>query len=104
MAISFRREGLDASRRILLLPMGTGKITLPAAKRWSQPRVLVGEVNGGKWKQVEVFPPAISQDALIIPISQDRSLSMLILCESAEQAEAIRQVEEWVVTPWKLNS
>jgi hypothetical protein len=104
MAASFAKEGLDVSRRILLLPMGTGEITLATAGHWRQPIVLVGEVSGGKWQQREMFEPAVVKDGLAMQISQDRSLGMLILCESSEREDAIRQIAEWVTAPWKLNS
>ena len=103
MAISFRRQSLVTSRRLLLLPMGQGELHIPNARRWLQPVVLAGEIAASRWRQDERFHPAEIDGKLRIPIGPAQSLSMLILCEAGEQAEAIQQMEDWVSAPWKLD-
>ena len=101
MAISFNEQSLLSTRRILLLPMGQGAIRIPNPSRWQRPVVLVGEVTGSRWSQFENFVPSVTGGALEVPITPDRALSMLILCESEEQSAVVRQIEVWVNTPWK---
>jgi hypothetical protein len=88
---------------MLILPMEEGVMRVPEAGRWSGPVVLTGQVTGGRWKQDERFVPDESGGALVLPINASRSLSMLILCESGTEADAIRQIETWVNTPWELD-
>jgi hypothetical protein len=101
MAISFNEQSLLSTRRLLLLPMGQGTIRIPNASRWQRPVVLVGEVAGSRWQQVESFVPTATGGALELPINPDRALSMLIVCESGELRAVIEQIEVWVNTPWK---
>ncbi|MEO7004784.1 MAG: hypothetical protein ABI064_05030, partial [Acidobacteriaceae bacterium] len=101
MAISFNEQSLLRTRRLLLLPMGQGTIRIPNPSRWKRPVVLVGEVTGSNWMQVESFMPTATVDALQISITSDRALSMLIVCESGEQSAVIEQIEVWVNAPWK---
>ncbi len=103
MAISFSLDALRTAQRLLLLPMGEGVIRLPQAGQWHSPVVLAGQVTGGRWKQDEQFVPALTDGAFTLPITADRSLSMLIVCESGKEADAIKQMETWVNAPWELE-
>jgi hypothetical protein len=104
MAISINEQPLESSRALLLLPMGEGRLRIPGGSRWRQPVVLVGEVAGAQWKQYESFPPEQDGSMLKLPIQAVRSLSMMILCEAADQAAAVKQVEASVNQPWSLAS
>ncbi len=104
MAISMNEQPLDKSRAVLLLPMGEGQLGIPGAGRWQQPVVLVGEIAGAQWKQYESFRPEQDGGMLKLPIQAVRSLSMMILCETADQASAVKQMEAWVTQPWSLTS
>lgn len=97
-------QPLDKSRALLLLTMGEGEMRIPDANRWQQPLVMIGEVAGAKWKQYESFRPQQDGNMLKLPISAIRSLSMMILCEAADQAGAVRTMEAWVNRPWSLVS
>lgn len=101
MAISFNEQPLLTARRILLLPMGQGTIRIPNASRWKRPVVLVGEVAGSRWKQVESFTPAATGAVLEVSINPDRALSMLLVCDSGDESATIEQIETWVNAPWK---
>ena len=103
MAISFALDSLRTTQRMLILPMGEGMIRVPKAAKWHRPVVLAGQVTGGRWKQDEQFVPAETNGELALPIKASRSLSMLILCESGTEADAIRQMETWVNAPWELD-
>jgi hypothetical protein len=104
MAISMNEQPLDKSRALLLLPMGEGEMRIPEADRWQQPMLLIGEIEGAKWKQYESFRPQRDGNMLKLPISASRSLSMMILCEAADQASAVGRMEAWVNRPWSLVS
>ncbi len=71
-------EPLDKSRALLLLPMGEGEMRIAEAARWKQPMVLIGEIDGAKWRQYESFRPQQDGNMLKLPISAVRSLSMMI--------------------------
>ena len=104
MAISFTPQSLLTTRRLLLLPMAEGEMRIPSGGRWRKPIVLAGTIAASRWKQDEVFSPVATAGVLNIRITPPRSLSMLIVCESGEQSEGIRQMESWVNTPWKLDA
>ena len=103
MAISFDQESLLRSRRLLLLPMGHGKMRVPKAARWRQPVVLVGEIAGSRWRQLERFLPNLLEGGLDLPITRDRALSMIIVCETSEQNAVVQEMEVWVNAPWMLG-
>ncbi|MGB8478931.1 MAG: hypothetical protein WCE63_08825 [Acidobacteriaceae bacterium] len=103
MAISFALDSLRATQRMLILPMGEGVVQVPQAHKWQRPIVLAGRVTGGRWNQDEHFIPAGTNGVLTLSINATRSLSMLILCESGTEADAIRQMETWVNAPWELD-
>lgn len=102
MAISFTQQAIQDANCLLLLPMGEGMLRVPHASRWKNPVLLGGEVVASHWKQTESIRPENVSGYLRIIIPSYRSLSMLILCEAGEQAEAIQQIELWVSSPWKL--
>ncbi len=104
MAISMNEQPLSSSRVLLLLPMGEGHLRIPSAGHWEQPVVLVGEVVGAQWKQYESFRPERDGSTLKLSIQPVRSLSMMILCEAADRAAAVKQVEVSVNQPWSLPS
>ncbi len=104
MAISISEEPLSSSRTMLLLPMGEGHLRMTGADRWQQPVVLVGEMVGARWKLHESFRPEQDGSMLKLPIHASRSLSMMIVCEAADQATAVKQVERLVGRPWTLAS
>jgi len=103
MAIALEKLSLPAAKQLLLLPMGQGNIRIPKAGRWRHPIVLTGEVTGAQWRQYESFVPEERGGVLYIPIQADRALSMLIVCESEESAEATHQIEVLVNSPWDLK-
>ncbi len=103
MAISFGEGSLLNSRRLLLLPMAQGTIRIPKASRWRKPVVLVGEIAGARWRQDERFLPAVTAGMLELPITPDRALSMLMLCESGQENAVEQEMEVWTNTPWMLG-
>lgn len=103
MAISFNEQPLLSAHALLLLPMGQGTLRIPNASRWQRPIVLVGEVTGSRWQQVELFAPSVLEGVLQLSITPDRALSMLIICEAADHGAVVEQIETWVNTPWKLG-
>lgn len=104
MAISMNEQPLDSSRALHLLPMGEGQLRIPGASRWQQPVVLLGEVAGAHWKQYESFRPEQDGGMLKLPIQAAHSLRMMILCEAADQAAAVKHLEASVNRSWSLAS
>ena len=104
MALSMNEQPLDSSTALLLLPMGEGQLLIPGATRWHQPVVLVGEVVAEQWRQYESFRPVQANGALKIPINAVRNLSMIIVCETVDQAAQIKRIEVWVKEPWTVAS
>ena len=102
MAISFSLDALRTAQRVLILPMGEGVIRLPQAGQWHSPVVLAGQVTAGRWKQDERFVPLQTDGNFMLSISANRSLSLLIVCESGKETDAIQQIETWVNAPWEL--
>jgi hypothetical protein len=60
-------------------------------------------MESARWKQEERFVPGNEQGALILPITADRSLSMMIVCEARQEGQVIGQIERWVNAPWELD-
>jgi hypothetical protein len=103
MAISFALDPLRTTHRMLILPMGEGRMRLPNASQWRRPVVLAGQVASGRWKQDEQFVLSKASGGLDLSIDASRSLSMLIICESGAETDAIGQIETWVNAPWELD-
>ncbi len=98
MAIAFDREPLASAKRVLLLPMGTGTMTLHTKHALVKPVLLMGEIVDGRWKQYAVRPLQGE-----IAVDAELSLSMLLVCEEADRAGTIAEMEVWMNTPWKLG-
>ncbi len=103
MAVSFGLDALRTTQRLLILPMGEGLIRLPQAGQWYGPVVLAGQITAGRWKQDERFTPLQTDGNFMLPVSASRSLSLLIVCESGKETDAIQQMETWVNAPWELE-
>jgi hypothetical protein len=84
--------------------MGEGQLRIAAGSRWQHPRVLVGEIAAGRWKLYESFSPQQEENVLNIVVNKTRSLSMMILCDSADERTLSRTIETWVNQPWLLDS
>jgi hypothetical protein len=103
MAISADRRPLGDSRRLLLLPMGTGRVELPNAARWSEATGFVGAVERGRWKTYEAVRLERRGGALHFDVDADRNLSMVLLGESGEERALAALAETWVLRPWELE-
>ena len=103
IAIAADGEPISASRRIVLLPMGQGEIQIPGANRWRHPVVLAGEIAGARWRLDECLTPEQSGDVLHIAVTAGRALSMMIVCESDQQKEAVLHMETLANRPWELS-
>lgn len=104
MVISMTTRPLGTSAAWLVLPMGVGRLTVAGAERWRQPLALVGEIADGRWRQFEQFSPARDGSLLVLPITADRTLSMVILCDADQQSGAVSQIESWVKHPWEADA
>ncbi len=105
MAIAFGQQPLAHASRVLLLPMGTGAVTLHTVNNFSHPVLLMGEIVDGRWKQYAVLPLALSMvsGSLTIVVDDELSLSMLLLCDDSDRAATIAEMELWAKSPWKLE-
>lgn len=103
MALSFAHESLATARRVLLLPMGTGSLTLHTKRGFTKPVLLTGDIAGGSWKQYDATPLVDAGNGLTMEITADRCLAMLLLCEDSDRGGTIAQMEVWMQTPWKLG-
>jgi hypothetical protein len=103
MALSFGREPLALARRVLLLPMGTGRLTLHTRRNFKKPVLLMGEIVSGRWQQYAATPLVVSEGELTVKITAELSLAMLLVCEDADRAGTASQMEVWMQTPWKLE-
>jgi hypothetical protein len=103
MAVAFGQQPLARASRVLLLPMGTGSITLHTANAFAHPTLLMGEIVDGRWKQYAAQPLSVVNGALTLAIDDQRSLSMLLLCEDNDRAAIIAEMELWANSPWKLE-
>jgi hypothetical protein len=104
MAISLTEAPLESSSALLLLPMGEGHLRIAGANRWKRPVALVGEIAAARWTQYESFLPEQDGGMLKLPVTSTRSFSMILMCESAHQSVAVKQIETWVNQPWLLAS
>ena len=103
MAISFARQSLSTASRILLLPMGTGAFTLHTQFKFKKPVLMMGEISGGRWKRYAAKPLPLSGGRITVAITEELSLSMLLLCEDDDRSRTIEQMELWSQSPWKLE-
>jgi len=102
MAIAFGSQPLTTSRRVLLLPMGTGSLSLHTNAALQEPVIIAGEISGGAWKSYSTKPATVHHSSITIPIGEEYSLAMLLLCEQQDVAAAIAAIETWMKSPWKL--
>ncbi len=100
MTIAFGHQALGSAARLLVLPMGTGKFTLHTQRAFVNPVLLMGEIVGGRWKQYAVK----SLQRLSFAVDAELSLSMLLICEDADRAGTVTEMEVWMTTPWKLEA
>lgn len=103
IALSADRQSIESSRRVLLLPMGEGAIRLPNASRWRQPVLLVGAVEGGRWRTHARRKPQRDGSNLLIPVDADTNLSMLVVAEASDESAVAHLMEQWVLEPWALE-
>jgi hypothetical protein len=103
MAISFGQQSLASATRMLLLPMGTGSFTLHTRHAFSKPTLLMGEIAGGRWKQYAAEPLTLSGGRITVAVTENLSLSMLLLCDDDDHEGTIEQMELWSQSPWKLE-
>ncbi|GAC1425358.1 MAG: hypothetical protein NVSMB62_22490 [Acidobacteriaceae bacterium] len=103
MAVSFGGEPLATARRVLLLPMGTGRLTLHTRHSFSNPILSMGEIVGGRWQQYTATPLVVTGDGLTVEVTAELSLAMLLLCDDADHAATASQMEVWMQTPWKIE-
>ena len=100
MASSLDDQPLDSAKAWLLLPMGEGQLRIYGASRWNDAVVLVGEMVAAHFKQYERFRPGRDGNVLKLTVSATRSLNIMILCEAANQAAAVKHIETLVSQPW----
>ena len=103
MALSFGREPLATAWRVLLLPMGTGKLTLHTRRNFTNPVLLMGEIVAGRWQQHAAMPLVRAADGLTVEVTAELSLAMLLLCEEADRKGTASQMEVWMQAPWKVE-
>jgi len=103
MAIAGDRLPLRESRRLLILPMGTGEVEVPNAARWHDARAFVGAVERGRWKTYESVRPNSKDGSLHFNVDAERNLSMVMLGESNEERTLGALAETWVLRPWELG-
>ena len=101
-AMAADRRHLGASNRLILLPMGSGVVEVPNVARWRNPRVIAGAVEMGRWHTFEQFTPASSNGRLKVEVDPDRNLSMLLLCEAADERWMAERVVTQLLRPWDL--
>jgi hypothetical protein len=104
MMIAFGGQPLATCSRALLLPMGIGNLKLHRTRPFHSAVLLVGEMRDGKWHELRSAKPTQNGSSLGLRITAVESLAMLILCEEAERAAAVAEIETWVITPWKLET
>jgi len=94
-AMVFALDGRDlrASKAIVLLPMGTGRLTLSTQARWSDLQVQVGAIQNGRWIRLETLPTSAHNGRLSLQIDEDRSLNIFLLTERRETARWQKALE-----------
>jgi hypothetical protein len=100
IAIAGDHRPLIESRRLLLLPMGTGSVTVPNRSRWSNAAVWIGGVEQGRWKTYERFQPTTDGPELRLDVDADRNLSMIVIAESGDENAVAALAENMVLRPW----
>ena len=103
MAISFGQQSLASASRVLLLPIGTGSFILHTQHEFKRPTLLMGEIVKGRWKQYAAKPLALSGGRITVTMTEELSLSMLLLCEEDDRSGTIAEMELWSQSPWKLE-
>ncbi len=101
MAIAADGGSLLTSKRLILLPMGRGEIHIPEPNRWHSPVVLVGGITGGSWRLDQRFTPRRTRTALHLTVDAGHALSMMLVCETEDQSEAVRRLEVQANRPWE---
>lgn len=100
MVIGFGHEGLADAARVLVLPMGTGRMTLRTKRAFVRPVMLVGEMVEGRWRQ---YAERELAGGISFVVDAEVSLSMVLICEEADRAGTVEAMEIWMKTPWLMG-
>lgn len=103
MVIGFGHEALRSATRVLVLPMGTGQFALHTRRAFVKPVLLMGEIVDGRWKEYAARSLVASGGMLSFAVDAELSLSVVLLCEEADRAGTVSEMEVWMKTPWKLG-
>ncbi|MCC6443076.1 MAG: hypothetical protein IT210_06410 [Armatimonadetes bacterium] len=103
-AMAFSQDGQDlrSSQNCVLMPMlGEGRLFLGSDAPWQSPEAAVGEFRGGQWRTLEILEPSRNGDGLTFSIDADRATCILLVGESADREERIRQFTDTVRPDWR---
>lgn len=103
IAMAEDRASITESKRLLLMPMGTGTIRIPHARRWTHASIIAGAVSNGRWTTYENIEPQLSDDWLQIEVDEDRNLSLILVCESGDETSLGELIAERTMRPWTLD-
>jgi len=103
MAIALDDHALESSRSLLLLPMGTGSLRLPAASQWQHPVAIAGEMQSGRWHSLLELSIDAHGQVPSIAITDAVALSMILFCDEQSRKESITRIETLVNKPWKMR-
>ena len=104
MAIALDDVAIDESQSLLLLPMGTGTLRLPAMHHWQSPLAIAGEMQKGQWASLLELPVSQFNGIPSVAVENSIALSMILLCEASRRQYSISRVETLINKPWQLRS
>lgn len=89
MATAIALDGADlrSSEAVMLLPFSDGRVELRStARAWRNPVVLLGDLNGGRFRALETLRPAPGK-AVAMDFDADRATLFALVCEADAAAK-----------------
>jgi len=74
-------DGLDIhhSKRLMLLPITPGTLTVHTEAEWTEPTLHVGQYAGSKWETLKTIPLEVHSGTITIKMDDDMARSILIV-------------------------
>lgn len=98
MYLSLDGRALGQSGAVLLCPFSAGKTALHSMRQWQDPVTVLGTIEDGQWRTLEVRAGAPQYD-----LDEDTMTCLLLVCERSEQDRWTRALTQATQHPDKTE-
>jgi hypothetical protein len=101
-AVALDDADLRQSTAVLLLPFSQGQTALMTpARAWQQPVVLLGDLDGGRFRVLETLP-ATPGNRIAVAFDPDRATLVALICETPDQERWKAHLDRLIDHPEQL--